>query len=87
MSTQNNNITLTGGIRYFIFTEKASGASVDPYIRLYGDNNTQITYNDNYGVGHNSLIIFKPQTSTTFTIRWGAYNESTGTYNGYVAYG
>jgi hypothetical protein len=56
----------------------------DTYLRgIYDSDGESIagTYNDDGGVGYNSLLYFTPDSSGVYYISAGAYNTYTGSYN------
>ncbi|MFG6539363.1 M10 family metallopeptidase C-terminal domain-containing protein [Sulfitobacter sp. CS16] len=71
-------IELTAGTTYEI---SHTGISLsDPYLRVYDASGTQITYNDDGGVGLDSLLEFTATSTGTYYISADAYSTRTGTY-------
>lgn len=57
------------------------GTLRDPYLRIYNDNGTLLSLNDDSGPGLDSQINFSPNNTGTYYIAAGAYaDRSTGTY-------
>ena len=77
-------IELEAGVTYRI---SLTGDTLDdPYLYLYGDQDTFLRANDDSGPGLNSLLFFTPQTSGSFFIEasfyrnWNPDFSPTGTY-------
>ena len=77
-------VALTAGQRYEITLD--GGSLYDPYLRLYDSNGDQIAYNDDVGLGLDSLLRYTATTTGSYYVSAGAYRDSyTGSYTLSVA--
>jgi hypothetical protein len=62
--------------------DTGSGTLYDPYLRLFSSTGQQLAFDDDSGVGRESLIVFKATTTGTHYLGGAAYaSTQTGTYN------
>ncbi|MEM7425132.1 MAG: FG-GAP-like repeat-containing protein [Pseudomonadota bacterium] len=75
--------TLYAGVDYQFDLEgspTSMGTLSDPLLRLYDSNGTQVTSDDDDGVGRNSLINYTANSSGTYFLSAEAYSSHTGSY-------
>jgi len=58
----------------------ARDSNTDPYVALYGPQNTQIASNDDGGDGYNSLLTFSLPSAGTYTILARTFGDAGGPY-------
>ena len=73
-------VNLVAGTTYIFRLDKATGSTVDPYLRLLNSAGTQITYNDDYNGSFNSQITYTATTTGAYYLSAQAFSISTGNY-------
>lgn len=79
-------VTLTSGTRYRFDVEGSSTSSTsvgvlpDPYLRLLDSSVTELTANDDGGIGLNARIEFTPASSGIYYLVVRGFRTETGTY-------
>jgi subtilisin family serine protease/subtilisin-like proprotein convertase family protein len=70
-------ITLQAGQTYVITLDGSGAVPLsDPYLRLYDGSSLLVGYNDDGGPGLNSALTFQAQTTGTYYIDAGAFDEA-----------
>ena len=73
-------VTLTAGTVYVFDLIGVSGGLADPYLRLYGSDVVQLSFDDNSGDLLNSRITYTATTSGTYYLGAQAAGSGTGAY-------
>lgn len=59
----------------------ALGSGLDPFLRVFDANETQIAFDDDSGVGTNSMLTIQVVAGQSYFVQAGAFSTSTGAYD------